>query len=78
MDYLDALGPLPEVTDYSARAMWVTSLINPGPAKVAQEMRPKMLVADTAMERLHLAKIALLDSIKRLKRVEQGGKMFDD
>lgn len=77
--FLAQLGPLPPVHAYSQRAFWVGQLLNPGPAaKVALEMRPRLLAADTALQRLQIAKHGLLDSIQRLKGAEQGKPLFGD
>jgi len=76
--HLEELGPVPAANEYSLRALWVASLLSPGPAKVAQELRPQMLAAESALERLHVAKSGLLDSIKRLQAAEEGRPLFDD
>lgn len=68
---LQELGSLPDVHDYSARALWVGRLLNPGPMRVAQEMRSQLLQADSALERLYIARGALVDSVQRLKASEE-------
>jgi hypothetical protein len=70
---LEELGSLPGVHDYSARALWVGRLLNPGPMRVAQEMRSQLLQADSALERLYIARGALVDSVQRLKASEEHG-----
>jgi hypothetical protein len=70
---LEELGSLPGVHDYSARALWVGRLLNPGPMRVAHEMRSQLLQADSALERLYIARGALVDSVQRLKASEEHG-----
>ena len=74
--HLQELGSLPDVHDYSSRALWVGRLLNPGPMRVAQEIRSHLLQAETALERLYVAQGALVDSIARLKGAEDGNPIF--
>ena len=79
-EILEELGPLPPVTDYSERAMWAAALINAHPSlgragatwPVADEVRPSVLLADSAMQRLALVKNGLVQSITRLARFKRG------
>ena len=62
---------MPDAARPSARALWVAGLINPLPALgVALEVRPGVLIADTADRRLQAAELGLRDSIERLSRPE--------
>jgi len=64
-----ALGQMPPSTLPSARAFWVSGLINPLPTLgVALEIRPSLLTAQTAEMRVQLAEAALKDSIERLRK----------
>ena len=65
---LSDLGPeIPPVNLPSARALWVAALINPLPALgVALEIRPAVLMAETAMMRVQVAEMGIRDSIERL------------
>ena len=84
---LDELGPLPPVQEYSERALWAAALINPHPSlgghptgqagassplRIAEEVRPSVLLAPTAIERLEAVKSGLINSIVRLKRMQKG------
>jgi len=62
------LKQMPPATLPSARALWVSGLINPLPALgVALEIRPSVLTAQTAELRVLLAEAALKHSIERLR-----------
>ena len=79
-EYVDELGKMPALSRYSARAVFVASLLNPpacGPHRVTHEFRSSVLGAETALMRLHIAKMALCDSIARLKAAEKGAPLFD-
>ena len=59
------IGPMPD--DPSARSIWIASLINPLPALgVAYEIRPAMLGAETAAERVKIALNGIITSIAHL------------
>ena len=59
------IGPMP--ADPSARALWVAALINPLPGMgVAYEIRPAILVAETASKRVEVALKGLESSIAHL------------
>lgn len=59
------IGPMP--ADPSARALWVAALINPLPGMgVAYEIRPAVLVAETAAKRVEVALKGLESSIANL------------
>ena len=66
---LQDLGPIPEARRLSARALWVAGLINPLPGLgVALEIRPAVLMAETADLKLNAVEMGLEDSIQRLQR----------
>ena len=61
------LGPIPPEEDPSDRAFWVAALINPLPGLgVAMEIRPLLLMARTAEERVGIALKGILESIKHM------------
>ena len=65
---LDDLGPIPESEQPSERAFWVGALINPIPAMgVAIEVRPALLTAKTAEDRVQIAIDAIFRSIKHME-----------
>ena len=67
------IGPMPERP--SARSIWVASLINPLPALgVAYEIRPAMLGAETAAERVKIALNGIITSIAHLDGSRPLGK----
>ena len=82
-DVLRELGPLPEATKPSTRALWVAGLINPLPAlsvsspgqfaalgaSVAPEIRPSVLLATSAEARLSTVEMGLRESIQRLRKM---------
>jgi hypothetical protein len=64
---LTDLGPMPPPADPDELALYVAALINPLPALgVAYEIRPAMLVAKSAAERLQIAKVGIEKSIGHL------------
>lgn len=64
---LEQLGEIPPPECPSERAFWVGALINPLPAMgVALEIRPALLTAKTAEERVHIASQGILKSIKHM------------
>jgi len=72
--YLQRLGPVPPADEYSLRALWIASLLCPGPtskADLSPELRPTMLGATTALERLIVARMGLIHSITRLRGLDQ-------
>jgi len=66
---LQDIGPIPEATRPSARALWIAGLINPLPGLgVALEIRPACLTAETADMKLQVIEMGIKDSIERLKQ----------
>jgi hypothetical protein len=66
-ELLEQLGEIPPSEEPSERAFWVGALINPIPAMgVAMEVRPLLLSAKTAEERVRVAQDGLLRSIKHM------------
>jgi Lon protease-like protein len=64
---LEQLGEIPPSHEPSECAFWVGSLINPLPAMgVALEVRPALLTAKTAEERVQVALDGILKSIKHM------------
>jgi Lon protease-like protein len=64
---LKDLGKIPPVTEPSERAFWVGALINPLPGMgVAMEIRPQLLMARTAEERVGTAIAGILASIRHM------------
>lgn len=77
------LGPMPDATRPSARALWVVGLINPLPAlgasslaspaqmgpSVAPEVRASMLAAEGVSARLSTAEMAIAESVCRLQKM---------
>ena len=64
---LTDLGPMPPPADPDELALYVAALINPLPALgVAYEIRPAMLVAKSAAERLQIARVGIEKSIGHL------------
>lgn len=64
---LTDLGPMPPPADPDELALYVAALINPLPALgVAYEIRPAMLVAKSAAERLQIATVGIEKSIGHL------------
>eukprot|EP00980_Cylindrotheca_fusiformis_P022393 scaffold9268_cov133-Cylindrotheca_fusiformis.AAC.4 len=63
----EQLGEIPPPEQPTERALWVGALINPIPAMgVAMEIRPQLLVAKTAEERVQIALDGILRSIKHM------------
>lgn len=64
---LGDLGEIPPAMEPSERAFWVGALINPLPAMgVAMEIRPALLTARTAEERVRISIDGILRSIKHM------------
>ena len=64
---LEQLGEIPPPEEPSERALWIGALINPIPAMgVALEVRPQLLLAKTAEERVQVALDAIHKSIKHM------------
>jgi Lon protease-like protein len=64
---LQDLGPLPGSDQPSEAAFWVGALVNPLPGMgVAMEIRPALLMAQTAEERVKLARNGILASIRHM------------
>jgi len=65
---LAQLGEIPPYTQPSERAFWVGALINPLPALgVALEIRPALLTAKTAEQRVEIALDGIFKSIKHME-----------
>jgi hypothetical protein len=75
---LSELGDLPPVECASERALWVVALLNPtfllpdrpGGQALAQDVRANILTATTPIDRIGIARAALIDTIYKL----QGGQ----
>jgi Lon protease-like protein len=68
---LETLGELPPQETPSDLAFWVGALINPlPPMGVATEIRPALLSAKTAEDRVQIAKAGILKSIKHMDGTE--------
>mmetsp|Transcript_17083 Transcript_17083/g.24050 ORF Transcript_17083/g.24050 Transcript_17083/m.24050 type:complete len:347 (+) Transcript_17083:65-1105(+) len=66
-ELLEQLGPIPPEDQPSERALWVGALINPIPALgVAMEIRPSLLTAKTAQERVDVAHEGIFKSIQHM------------
>ena len=64
---LEQLGEIPPPEQPSERAFWVGALINPLPAMgVAMEIRPALLTAKTAEDRVQVAQEGILRSIRHM------------
>ena len=64
---LQDLGPMPPATSPTDLALWVGALINPLPGLgVAMEIRPQLLMARSAEERIGVVVKALQDSISHM------------
>jgi Lon protease-like protein len=71
---LEQLGEIPSSEEPSERAFWIGALINPIPAMgVATEIRPDLLTAQTAEERITVALDGILKSIRHM---DGSAKMF--
>lgn len=67
---LESLGPFPDPSQPSERALWVASLITAGRAgglPAMKSVRPSILTASTPLQRLAVAKTGLIDAIYRMK-----------
>jgi Lon protease-like protein len=61
------LGEIPSADEPSELAFWVGALVNPLPGMgVAMEIRPMLLMAKTAEERVNVALKGILESIKHM------------
>jgi hypothetical protein len=64
---LEDLGEIPSPEEPTERALWVGALVNPLPAMgVAMEIRPQLLMARSAEERIGTAYNGLLASIQHM------------
>lgn len=64
---LEELGDIPSAEEPTERAFWIGALINPIPAMgVALEVRPSLLMAETAEERIKVASAGILKSIRHM------------
>ena len=75
-DVVDALGPMPDAEgDPGALAMWIGALINPHPSlgaePIAFDVRPALLKAVTADQRIKIATMGIRASIERMTPQEQ-------
>lgn len=69
---LEQIGEIPSSEEPSERAFWVGALINPIPAMgVATEIRPALLMAKTAEERIRIASDGILKSIRHMDGSER-------
>ena len=65
---LEELGPMPVPHEVSNRCLWAAALINPQPPiGLANEVRPTVLMAANAEERLDAVELSIVDSIGRLE-----------
>jgi hypothetical protein len=66
------LGDIPPPEEPSERALWIGALINPIPAMgVALEVRPQLLIAKKAEDRVQVALDGILKSIKHMDGSER-------
>lgn len=64
---LEQIGDIPPPEEPSERALWIGALINPIPAMgVALEVRPQLLIAKKAEDRVQVALDAIYRSIKHM------------
>lgn len=64
---LDDLGEIPSAEEPTDRAMWIGALVNPLPSMgVSMEIRPLLLTAKTAEERVEIALTGIQTSIKHM------------
>ncbi len=64
---LEELGEIPKENEPSDLAFWIGSMINPLPAMgVASEIRPALLMSESAEERINIAYDGLFRSIKHM------------
>jgi len=64
---LEDLGEIPSAEEPTERAFWIGALINPIPSMgVALEVRPSLLMAKTAEERIKVASEGILKSIRHM------------
>ena len=64
---LKDIGPMPDDDEPSERAFWIGALINPLPGLgQAMEIRPQLLMARTAEERVNVALEGILGSIRHM------------
>lgn len=64
---IEELGDMPDESEPSEIAFWIGSMINPLPAMgVAMEIRPALLMSESAEERVQIAFDGLIRSIKHM------------
>ena len=69
---INELGPMPGERCPTERALWVAAAINPLPGLgVAPEIRPQILGADGAEDKLRIAVSGIRDSILYLENAEK-------
>lgn len=69
---LNEIGEIPPEDEPTERALWVGALINPIPAMgVAMEVRPSLLIANSAEQRVQVALDAIHKSIKHMDGSER-------
>ena len=67
------LGPMCEAETPDEIAFWCAGLLNPIPALgVCKEIRPQVLEAADALERVEIVREALLDSLERCDNMPPG------
>ena len=65
---LHDLGPMPAADEVTARCLYAAALINPEPPlRLANEVRPTVLMAQSDEERLDALEMGIADSIGRLE-----------
>ncbi len=64
---MDALGPLPDANRPTERTLWVAGVINDRRVGLANDIRPAVLMAQSADARLDAVEMALADSCARLE-----------
>jgi len=71
---LECIGEIPPSDEPTERALWIGALINPLPAMgVATEIRPRLLTAQSAEQRVDVALEGILRSIRHM---DGSAKMF--
>ena len=64
---IEDLGGIPKDNEPTEMAFWIGSLINPLPAMgVAREIRPALLMAESAEDRINIAYDGILRSVKHM------------
>jgi len=75
---LGQLGKMPPASQPSERAFWAAALINPQPPlNVAVDVRPAMLSATNAQDRLWVVITAMVDSIRKMRKGEVPTNTYD-